>query len=176
MDIAFAGNALLFLSALGVQFGLFDGLQSGTDASTDKSEAGSGTDETEIVPIEFPDETEDPDSETGAPDAPTGEEDPATEVPDTPAGYDPGDYATEVQGTDGDDTLEYVLGPTPIAYFLQEGDDVLNATPGNDFADGGTGDDFLRMRLGDDIASGGDGAGHDRRRVGQRHAVWRGRR
>ena len=146
MELAFVGNAVLFLGALGVQFGLFDGAQSEDEASADTAEADSGTAEAEIVPIDVRGTTDDDGgTETAAP----GDSDPDD--------YDPDDYASEVSGTDGDDTQAYESGPTPVAYFLHDGDDELDASPGEDFADGGAGNDTLRMRLGDDIAVGGDG-------------------
>lgn len=70
--------------------------------------------------------------------------------------YDPDTYADELRATEGDDNR---ADPgRDLAWFLLGGNDTLEATEGNDFADAGSGNDSLMMREGDDIALGGDGA------------------
>lgn len=70
--------------------------------------------------------------------------------------YDRDAYAAEQRGTEGDDDLSD--DARDLAWFLQGGNDTLDAGPGNDYADGGEGNDRIFMREGDDIALGGNGA------------------
>lgn len=92
-------------------------------------------------------------SSNDAPDPPEPPEPP----PETPAGdlYDAAAYTGRIDGTAGNDTL--TATGSNLAWFLQAGDDELDASDHNDFADAGAGDDFLLMRDGNDIALGGDG-------------------
>lgn len=71
--------------------------------------------------------------------------------------YDPSAYGREVTGTDGDDDFDSDIEGDNLAYFLGLGDDTLDASDLDDYAEGGAGNDDLMMRLGDDIALGGDG-------------------
>jgi Ca2+-binding RTX toxin-like protein len=75
--------------------------------------------------------------------------------PDESALYDPEDYAAELRGTAGDDTLT-AQAPNQ-AWFLDAGNDRLEGSDADDFADAGAGDDRLQMREGDDIVLAGDG-------------------
>lgn len=77
------------------------------------------------------------------------------------------DYTDEVQGTEGNDDLT-ADEQESLAWFLDAGQDTLDASTGNDYVNAGTGDDQLMMRAGDDIAVGGEGndtidagVGHD---------------
>ncbi len=72
--------------------------------------------------------------------------------------YDPNLYETELLGTAGDDVLNELASPLNVAVFLGDGNDELDATAFDDYAEGGAGDDTLTMRPGDDVALGGSGA------------------
>jgi Ca2+-binding RTX toxin-like protein len=80
------------------------------------------------------------------------EPDPDTENPL----YIADDYTDEVQGTAEDDNLS-ADEQESLAWFLNAGNDTLDASTGNDYANAGAGDDHLMMREGDDIAIGGEG-------------------
>ncbi|MDJ0825735.1 MAG: hypothetical protein QNJ16_09555 [Rhodobacter sp.] len=70
--------------------------------------------------------------------------------------YIPDNFLAETTGTAADES--FVADETGNqAWFLMEGDDTLDATDTNDYADGGAGDDLIYMRPGDDIALGGAG-------------------
>ncbi len=86
-----------------------------------------------------------------------GDDAPPPEEPDAGL-YDRADYADEVRGTEGNDSLTADPGDPGAAWFLEAGDDFLDATEGNDYADGGEGDDRMFLRDGNDIALGGGGA------------------
>lgn len=70
--------------------------------------------------------------------------------------FDADAYNATITGTAADDTLtageEFAL-----AFFLGEGDDSLDASAGDDYAEGGAGDDSIFMREGQDIVQGGAG-------------------
>lgn len=125
MDILFLGNALLFMGAFALQYGVLD-----MDFAADDDEDSADTE--------------------GGGDAGAGD------IWDEPA-YDPADFGDETAGTAGDDSLNANSSPLSEAFFLGDGNDELDATMQDDYADGGAGDDTLTMRLGDDIALGGDG-------------------
>jgi len=71
--------------------------------------------------------------------------------------YDPALYGTEELGTTGDDVVDLAASPLNVAVFLDEGNDVLDASINDDYAEGGAGNDEMSMRPGDDIALGGAG-------------------
>lgn len=74
--------------------------------------------------------------------------------------YMPEDYSEEVIGTAGNDTIiidEDTEAASDKAYLLGPGNDYVDLSNGNEFADGGAGDDELILREGDDIAVGGPG-------------------
>ena len=106
----------------------------------------------------------------GSEDTDTAQTETLTPTPDPGSDplYDPTAYSGENPGTSGDDTLDGSSSPLEQAYFLMEGDDVLDATAGGDYAEAGDGADTLEMRAGNDIAlgeAGNDtidgGIGHD---------------
>ena len=127
MGLAYGGLFVLFLAG---ELGLFDA-----------SSAAADTDTT-------------PEDDTPGEDTTTGgnllDEIPADDL------YDAGDFAGEVTGTDGDDSLTGD-DDEALAWFLGDGDDSLDASDLNDHAEGGAGNDDLMMRPGDDTALGGDG-------------------
>lgn len=91
----------------------------------------------------------------GNDDGDTGNE-PDPESPDNMI-YDPAKYGAEIMGTEEDDVVDASRDLLAEAFFLGGGNDLLNATVRDDFAEGGAGDDTLNMKPGDDIAYGGDG-------------------
>lgn len=115
MDLFFLGNAMLFMGAFTLQFGLLGG--GDTDTGIDTSE-------------------------------------PAT---DEPPVYDPTLYGNEFIGTEGDDVTNSISSPFNEAFFMVDGDDELDGTLFDDYAEGGDGNDTLSMRPGDDVAFGGSG-------------------
>lgn len=86
---------------------------------------------------------------------PDGEPEPEPEDPENPL-YIPTDYSRAIDGTEGDDDLTAEEAEN-LAWFLNGGNDTLDAHLGNDYANGDAGDDRLMMRGGDDIALGGAG-------------------
>jgi Ca2+-binding RTX toxin-like protein len=120
----------------------------------------------------FGGETATPTAEDDPPeDTTTPETDPETSqpsmLPRLPAGqtaressgpddlYDPEAYTREQRL---DDTANLVAGGEAAgAYFLEAGDDTLDAGPAGDFASGGAGADLMRLHAGADIGFGGDG-------------------
>ena len=80
---------------------------------------------------------------------------PPDDTTDPSALYDPDDYAAEVRGTTGADTL--TAQARNQAWFLDAGNDTLEGSDAADFADAGAGDDRLQMREGNDIVLAGDG-------------------
>ena len=89
--------------------------------------------------------------------APSDDDDdtPPDDTRDPSALYDPDDYAAEVRGTPGADNLT-AQAPNQ-AWFLDAGNDTLQGSDADDFADAGAGDDRLQMREGNDIVLAGDG-------------------
>lgn len=71
--------------------------------------------------------------------------------------YDESAYSGTATGTSGSDILDAATEGPNIAYFGRGGDDLIEGSDFNDFADGGTGADTLIMRPGDDVAGGGGG-------------------
>ncbi len=71
--------------------------------------------------------------------------------------FDASLYTQRIDGTPGDDVIGTEVGQSAQAYFLQAGDDTLQATPGNDFIDLGDGNDFAEALEGDDIVQGRGG-------------------
>ena len=67
------------------------------------------------------------------------------------------DFLDLISGTDAADSFIATTEEANLAYQLGAGDDFLDATSTDDYADGGDGNDTLIMREGDDIAAGGNG-------------------
>lgn len=98
----------------------------------------------------------DKDDPTPADAAPT---DPPLEGSDPvaePGNFDVSLYSNVVNGTEGDDALT-AGQESALAWFLEAGNDSLDASDGNDYASGGIGDDTLSLRGGRDLAYGDDG-------------------
>ena len=78
-------------------------------------------------------------------------------VPDaaTDTQYVPGNYTTQVDGTDGVDSL--TGGTDSTAWLLHGGADHLTGSTGNDYADLGAGNDHAAMGDGNDSVLGRDG-------------------
>jgi Ca2+-binding RTX toxin-like protein len=89
--------------------------------------------------------------------APSDDDDtaPPDDTRDPSALYDADDYAAEVRGTTAADNLT-AQAPNQ-AWFLDAGNDTLEGSDADDFADAGAGDDRLQMREGNDIVLAGDG-------------------
>jgi len=83
--------------------------------------------------------------------------DPVEAEMDQPPMYDMAAYGGELIGTDAADSVSEVSSPLSEAFFLGAGNDQLDATVFDDYADGGEGDDTLSLRPGDDVALGGNG-------------------
>lgn len=77
-------------------------------------------------------------------------------VPQDHPPYNAADYTDEIDGTEGDDTY---ISPAEadLAWFLNAGNDTLDGSDGDDYAEGGAGDDHIMMRGGADVALGGEG-------------------
>jgi len=127
MDPVLAPLALLFFATLGFDLGLF------TKDST--SEDAAPTDASVDTPI---------DDSTGT--APLAE----------PGAFDEALYSNVVTGTEGDDSLS-AGGERALAWFLNGGNDTLDGSSGNDYAEGGAGSDTMALRDGRDLAYGGEG-------------------
>lgn len=122
MDPVLAPLALLFLSTMGVDLGLFN-----------KSSASAE----DAVPT----------------DTAIDESGPVAD----PDAFDASRYGEIVAATDSDDALT-ADQESSLAWFLEGGDDTLNGSDGDDYAEGGTGNDNMILRAGHDLAYGGEGA------------------
>ncbi|MBP9950474.1 MAG: hypothetical protein KBF27_01820 [Cypionkella sp.] len=69
--------------------------------------------------------------------------------------YDRDDYTDTENGTSGNDDLS--TDKESVAWFLNGGEDRLEGSEGDDYANLGSGDDHADMGAGNDIALGGDG-------------------
>ncbi len=70
--------------------------------------------------------------------------------------FDADDFDSVIGGTAGDD--DFTAGEhSSLAWFLGDGNDTLDASAGNDWAEGGNGDDDIMMREGHDTVLGGAG-------------------
>ncbi len=70
--------------------------------------------------------------------------------------FDADDFNQVIGGTAGDDDL--TAGEhASLAWFLDNGNDTLDASEGDDWAEGGNGDDHMMMREGHDTVLGGTG-------------------
>lgn len=80
--------------------------------------------------------------------------------PDTPPAetdaFDPSRYSGVISGTAGDDNLSAEEG-SALAWFLGDGNDSLDGSTGDDYAEGGAGNDQINLRDGRDLGYGGDG-------------------
>ncbi len=130
MDPAFLANFAIFFALAASQFGIFGG-----DDDEDAVTSRSSTDP----------------SSTNVPDTS------ADTTPVDPFAYDPDAYAAAIMGDDGADEFTSEGVTENRAYFLLGGDDTLDATDLDDYAEGGEGNDTMAMRLGNDIALGGEG-------------------
>ena len=81
---------------------------------------------------------------------------PLAEDDDISGLYDAGLYPSVVQGTSGPDVVNG-SGTSPQAFFLGAGNDYLDGTANDEYAQGGSGNDTLFMRGGDDVAFGESG-------------------
>ncbi len=127
MDPVIAPFALLFLGTLGLDLGLFTKDDTPEDAAPTDTESG--------LPIDAP------------------AEEPGVADPDN---FDADLYSDVVNGTEGDDSLS-AGEESALAWFLDDGNDTLDGSDGNDYAQGGAGDDTMTLRGGRDLAYGGDG-------------------
>lgn len=89
-------------------------------------------------------------------DTPTDETPIETDPVAEPGAFDPTLYSDIVTGTEGDDSLS-AGDESALAWFLNGGNDTLDGSTGNDYAEGGAGDDTMALRDGRDLAYGGDG-------------------
>ena len=71
--------------------------------------------------------------------------------------FDAADYTETFEGTEGDDNFVADPDAEAFAFFLKAGNDLLNASSGTDFVQGGSGNDSLNLFEGNDIVFGEDG-------------------
>ena len=182
MELILAPYLALFLGSLGIDLGLMtrnseadDALPAETAAadSTSQDDAGqngmtaSSMAEDPVATLSAQDDDEgedgDGDENDDLPEAAAS----AAATDATPAnapGFMPAAYADTIFGTAEDDSLS-PEAELDLAFFLGEGDDSLDAGPGNDYAHGGAGNDVMFLRQGDDLAHGD--AGDDRIDLGR---------
>lgn len=149
MDPIFATYMMLFLGVFALDVGVFDS-STNTSADEDTVPGDGGTDT--VDGGDSGNDTVDGggngnDTVDGGNDTVTG---------DDGALYDADSYTREVFGTEVDDSLS-AEEELDLAFFLGEGNDLLDASEGADYAESGAGDDTVSMREGNDIVLGGAG-------------------
>jgi Ca2+-binding RTX toxin-like protein len=133
MDPVTAPFALLFIATMAGDLGLFS--KSSNDSDTADGDSLS--------------------EEDASPDTATSQDAPAPV--EAPSAFDPSLYSAIVTGTEGDDSLD-AGAETALAWFLDGGNDILDGSAGDDYAEGGGGNDSMTLRDGHDLAYGGEGA------------------